>query len=159
MPFHLEGWPRLSSATLPRLSLRALEIADAISTAAWKTLRVSHSYRRPGGGSDQRLSHLKDNPTTPPGLECCHETGTMPRLVIAPPPHSGATVIHHVGGLYWAGQFGTHWNVMATAHASTGPMASSRKVQPVKQLADTHVPGIPGGIVEYRMSLEASERG
>lgn len=58
----LEGWPRSRSATLPHLSLRALEIADAISTAAWKTLRVFHTYRRPGDGSDQRLSHLKDNP-------------------------------------------------------------------------------------------------
>ena len=43
LPLRLEGWPRLCSATLPQVSLRALEIADAIPTASWKTLRVSHS--------------------------------------------------------------------------------------------------------------------
>lgn len=51
LPLRLEGWPRLGSATLPQVSFRTLEIADAISTAAWKTLRVSHSFHRLGGGS------------------------------------------------------------------------------------------------------------
>jgi hypothetical protein len=58
VPLRLEGWPRSRSATLPHLSLRALEIADAIPTAAWKTLRVSHSDHWFDDESKTRVSLL-----------------------------------------------------------------------------------------------------
>jgi len=64
LPLRLEGWPRNSSATIPQVFLRALEIADAIPTAAWKTLRISHSSHRLGGGS-KALSSLQERQPPP----------------------------------------------------------------------------------------------
>jgi len=59
LPLRLGGWPRSRSATLPQVSLRALEIADAIPTATWKTLRVFHSSHRPGDEKAKPDSHLR----------------------------------------------------------------------------------------------------
>ena len=66
LPLRLEDRPRGRSATLPQVSLRTLEIADAIPTAAWKTLRVFHRSHRLGGGSKALSSFQERQPPPAP---------------------------------------------------------------------------------------------
>ncbi len=62
-----------NAARFPQPDHRALEIAVAIPTAAWKTLRVSHSDNRPGDDGKKGqigLGRETESVTHVPGLKC-----------------------------------------------------------------------------------------